>query len=134
MKIFSLRKTLTGLTSALISALSLLWGQSAFGEAQYNITMSMSAPTIGANSTFTASDSTSSGDGTFYNTYSGIGRYVLGTTVSGPLNSACPGGTNTYGILSHVGERYLNGRYWGRTSDLRLRRPALYPTELTARS
>lgn len=133
MKIFSIRKTLTGLTSALVSALSLLWGQSAFGEAQYNITMSMSAPSIGANSSFTASDSTSSGDGTFYNTYSGIGRYVLGTTVSGRYstfanttrygvelegfhifqsflssrtftvvssNTACPGGTNTYGFIN----------------------------------
>jgi hypothetical protein len=67
-KIFA-SKNFDWLDQRLISALSLLSGSIRFGEAQYNITMSMSAPTIGAKFHFTASDSTSSGDGTFYNTY-----------------------------------------------------------------
>jgi|GEM_PF-5526455 len=111
MKIFSFKKTVTGITSALVSALSLLWGQSAFGEAQYNISLSMSDPSIGANSTFSASDSTSSGDGTFYNTYSGIGRYVLGTTVTGRYSTFA--NTTRYGVALegfHIFQSFLSAR------------------------
>jgi hypothetical protein len=77
------KRFLTRMAGASVSVISLLWGQSAFGETQYNISLTMTPPPPGSSASFTASDATSSGTGTFYNTYSGIGRYSLGTTVSG---------------------------------------------------
>ena len=40
---------------------------------------------------------------------------------------------NDYFRASYLSFQMIGGRYWIRTSDPRLRRPVLYPTELTAR-
>jgi hypothetical protein len=84
-------------------------GSVASAEVQSNISMTMSPPEPGASSAFTAFDATSSGPGTFYNTYSGVGRYVLGNTGLTGRYSAF-GNTQRYGVdlgSFHVFQSFL---------------------------